>query len=356
MRIASAGFKTELGQEALNLARIWTLTPRKPDFDFELTLPDIGIINDPDDIPDGYLPPVGVEIPPFMRRLRFTDLSSDVFYGGRRFDANPGISISAIRNSVEGGFQTATITVPLSDEGIDELAVRAGDFDNATFSLDLLHYLKPELGVMSLFSGRVVKATTDSLGNGTFDVQQDTSGTSTGVLNEVYSERCRNIFGDRRCKVDLEPLSVQFTVTDVPAVARFTAAEVTQKEAGYWDIGTVAWLTGGNAGRLFSVVKTDGENVLLERVPGRPIQPGDIGTLRPGCTKYRTMCKDRWNNLPNLRGEPDVPSIHAAPPPPEPPPPPPKEETNLNGPGGTNFFTYAPPGSYGGGQGGASIA
>ena len=34
---------------------------------------------------------------------------------------------------------------------------------------------------------------------------------------------------------------------------------------------------------------------------------GDTYSLRPGCDKTFATCKDRYNNVKNFRGEPNVP-------------------------------------------------
>lgn len=323
MKNASPGFIAALGDESLSLCRLWTVNQSSAAV-ADCTLP----FQAPSEAAQSGLAAEFEELGVF----RYTDLSSDVWYQGKRYRSDPGITISAIRNSVDGGFQTATVTLPLNPDGITELGVRSGDYDAATFAIELLHYDRPELGTMTLFSGTIEQAQTTDRGRADFDVKGTTSGAGAGSLTEVYTERCRNRFGDTRCKVDTVPLRVAFTVDNAGAApARFGTSAAQAKPAAYWDLGTVRWLTGANAGRVQAVVTTSGDQVLLSDVPGHDIQVGDTGLLVPGCTLYRSMCRDRWSNLLNYRGEPDTPVIQAAPTPPDDVPPPSPVAPTLSG-------------------------
>lgn len=62
-----------------------------------------------------------------------------------------------------------------------------------------------------------------------------------------------------------------------------------------------------------------------------PVAIGDTGLFRPGCNHYRSDCR-KYNNIPNYRGEPDVPNFAAVPPPADPGKPAPAEGLQL-GPG-----------------------
>jgi hypothetical protein len=39
------------------------------------------------------------------------------------------------------------------------------------------------------------------------------------------------------------------------------------------------------------------------------MEPGDTGSMVPGCNFTLAMCHDRWGNVLNFRGEPHVPTV-----------------------------------------------
>lgn len=76
---------------------------------------------------------------------------------------------------------------------------------------------------------------------------------------------------------------------------------------GYYDGGLLTWETGLNAGRA-QEIKTwaSGQLTLFQRPFNIP-QEGDRFVIRPGCDKTRTTCANKFSNILNFRGEPDVP-------------------------------------------------
>jgi uncharacterized phage protein (TIGR02218 family) len=86
------------------------------------------------------------------------------------------------------------------------------------------------------------------------------------------------------------------------------SADFTQA-AGFWAMGFVKWLTGDNAGTTSMVQSNDPTptSAYLMSPPGLPIQAGDTGRIYPGCDKLRTTCIAKFNNILNMRAEPDVP-------------------------------------------------
>lgn len=271
MKTASAAFKSRLADEGTFLCRLWF----------------IKLVN-------------GTE-------FYFTDRPTDVDYNGKTWVSNPGITISAIRNSVEGGFQNAEVNLALNDAQISELSVRRGAIDKASFFIDALHYRNPAAGVMPLFAGQFNDITLSDRGHCTVAVT-GTNNRGEVFVGEYYSQRCRNIFGDSRCRMDLEALKGAFTV-NVPTADFYNFTHDRTDAVDHWRFGTVKWLTGDNAGTLSEVRKNSAGEVFLASPVNWPIKPGDTGELRPGCSNYRTECRERWNNVLNYRGEPDVPNI-----------------------------------------------
>lgn len=233
-----------------------------------------------------------------------------VDYDGKRFLASPGVTLSAVRNALEAATQTATATVIYSPDGITLEMVKRGALEGATFEAIQIHADNPGLGSKFLFGGYV-----DDIDHAEMYVDINLVGYSSrqgaGLIGEVYSERCRNVFGDARCKYPIDTVAEEFTVTNNGSSAQaFVVAGPAAHEPGYWNFATVKWTTGANAGRVYDVGNY-GAELAIGNALAYPIAVGDTGVLRPGCSKYRSECVGRWDNLINFRGEPDVPNLTA---------------------------------------------
>lgn len=80
---------------------------------------------------------------------------------------------------------------------------------------------------------------------------------------------------------------------------------------GYFANGTITWLTGNNAGVAIEIKTYVANAVTLFLSMNRSIQAGDTFSYTPGCDKRRETCYFKFNNMPNFRGEPDMPGNDA---------------------------------------------
>lgn len=83
--------------------------------------------------------------------------------------------------------------------------------------------------------------------------------------------------------------------------------------SGWYDGGVLVFETGANAGDhlALEVLSWNAETrafALLE--PARfAVAPGDRFRVSPGCDKRRRTCRDRYDNVVNMRAEPDLPGL-----------------------------------------------
>lgn len=117
------------------------------------------------------------------------------------------------------------------------------------------------------------------------------------------------VIGDTGSITRTSTSAVPFTVVTVPTTMTFTAAALTQADA-FWAGGQVQWLTGSNAGTTANVRgSTNSMNgASLTSAPLSAISPGDTGIIFPGCDKKLSTCRVRYDNMQNLRGEPEIPT------------------------------------------------
>lgn len=272
MKDATPEFAASLAATGLTLCRVWTLT-----------------------LKNGTI-------------IRRTDHDQDVVFGGNNYSARSGFQLSAIRTTLNEGVANATISVALSDDSdISEDTVKRGVLDDARLVVTLIDYTTPDAGSMPVIGGRIGRQRFTELN--LLDADIDGSAAGLGrTIGEHYSQNCRNQFGDRQCRYPVETLRTPFTVTSV-GPASFVAAE-TVAPVGYWAFGVVTWTSGNNAGNAYDVTASEADGrIALGIATGFTIEPGDQGTITPGCSKERSMCADRWKNLMNIRAEPDAPTI-----------------------------------------------
>ena len=100
-------------------------------------------------------------------------------------------------------------------------------------------------------------------------------------------------------------------VTTAPAsgVVYTWDGTLTLQPDGFFVPGVVEWLTGANAGReneVESYIAATGTVTLV--IPTyQTIAPGDTLKIRRDCDKSKAMCRDIYNNLLNMRAEPELP-------------------------------------------------
>lgn len=84
--------------------------------------------------------------------------------------------------------------------------------------------------------------------------------------------------------------------------------------SGYWSHGKIVWYRGENNGytsdiRVFTRTDADNGTVKLMNKPPYTVRDGDQGFIYAGCDKRRVVCMNKFNNVANFRGEPDLPGI-----------------------------------------------
>lgn len=81
----------------------------------------------------------------------------------------------------------------------------------------------------------------------------------------------------------------------------------------WFALGGLKWLTGEAAGLGGEIRSWDASTITLQMYEPMPalVIPGDVVSLYPGCDKRRVTCRDRFNNVVNMRAEPDTPGQDA---------------------------------------------
>ncbi len=245
------------------------------------------------------------------RVLGFTDHDLGLAFDGITFQANAGMTASALVQGTGLAVDNTEALGALSAAAITEADIAAGRYDGAEVRAWLVNW-RDVAQRMEQFRGTIGEV---RRGAGAF--QADLRGL-TEALNQpqgrVYQRQCGAVLGDAACRFDLEAVGY----------AQTRAAEVVERdqtfgfvgfdgvEARWFERGRLRVLTGAAEG-LVGVIKHDqfrasGQRVLeLWDALGATVASGDMLRIEPGCDKRAETCRFKLNNFNNFRGFPHVP-------------------------------------------------
>lgn len=256
--------------------------------------------------------------------------------GLQTFVARTGMSmsrfVSAADLSVDNSEMTTLPAVPGWEiEGFTVEQIMAGELDAVPFKCICVCYSNLALGHFIWSAGNIGEVRLEGTALLTFE-QRSLINRTKQLIVDVFSTTCRAIFGSQAtqnsdgdavverqpCEFPVDALWVNFVVTGYDSADPdmvFYSTDLTQED-NYFHRGMVRWITGANVGNereltQYSVDGGEGRVALMAALP-YPVQIGDEGRIRPGCTKAWTGdygCNRWWGTLKPLhfRGEPHIP-------------------------------------------------
>lgn len=241
--------------------------------------------------------------------LGFTSLDADLTYddgaGAVLYRADNGFESDRMQQTSDLSVGNTDLHGWVSDTGITEQQIRAGFFDYARIRIYRVNYLDLSAGHEIVASGTAGE-TKFSRGGWKLEFRSLTQQLKQPI-SKLYSRTCRTQFGDERCKEQL--VWAAGTVTQVGAESdrEFASADLGQAK-DYFVPGVVEWITGANAGAQMEVDGFEAGAVSLALPLAYPIAVGDTFRIRQDCDKTFAMCKERFDNTLNFRGEPLIPT------------------------------------------------
>ena len=237
--------------------------------------------------------------------LGFTDHDQDITFDSQLYQASTGYTRSAIHTISDLSVDNLDIESALNSDTLAADDLRAGLWDNAEVEIFFVNWQDLTQGNIILKRGSIGQV---ELQDTIFKAElRGLTQALQQQIVELFTPDCRADLGDARCKVDLTPLTVTGAVTAASNRYGFTDSGRTEA-ADYWDGGLVTWTGGVNNGRMMEIGTFASGGVFTLYLPMPvAIAPGDTYSLQPGCDKSFSTCKNRYNNVNNFRGEPNIP-------------------------------------------------
>nr|MBL8412735.1 DUF2163 domain-containing protein [Dechloromonas sp.] len=194
--------------------------------------------------------------------------------------------------------------------GVTRDAVASGVFDGARAYLFACDYRNPVEDYEPIVASFLGKGTLTDSGYRFEEMALiDALNQSVG---DTYKPQCGKVFGGQEyagCKVSLAALTVTGTLTSVTSSSAF--ADAGRSESSDWfALGTICFTSGLNAGLKPLEIKSfaaGGGIVTYEPFYYTPVI-GDAYEMIPGCRKRLSDCRDKYANVVNFGGFPDMPT------------------------------------------------
>lgn len=259
--------------------------------------------------------------------ITYTDHDEDITYDGETYEANNSFAPTAI--SFKDDLSTDNLDVigilgrtpnagqPVgllflltgNQAGIDtnditEPDLAAGKYDFAAVEIMLINYADVSQDVMPLLRGWLGRVIIRG-GQFTAEIRSLSQKLQTNI-GRIYTSSCDAILGDTRCGKDITAFTFSATVTDITDNGRFNASALSQA-AGYFTGGQVNWISGLNNDLSMEVKDFLDTEVGLALPMPDTIKVGDTFDIIAGCDKLKQTCIDKFDNILNFRGFPDIP-------------------------------------------------
>lgn len=242
--------------------------------------------------------------------LGFTDHDRPLGFDGVAFRPDSGLTAMAVEQATGLSVDNTEVIGVLSDLAVRERDLDEGRFDGAEMRVWLVNWTDPAARELT-FRGHV-GAITRTGPHFTAELRGQAE-----VLNRpmgrVYQKPCDAVLGDRRCGVDLDAVGFS-AIRPLQAVTgnRILSVGGLDDFAPHWfRFGRAVVLDGAAAG-MTGLIRDDRDGDGLRMLElwqpmAAQLRPGDRLRIEAGCDKLWQSCRDKFGNLVNFQGFPDLP-------------------------------------------------
>jgi len=240
----------------------------------------------------------------------FTDHDRPLTFDGTTFEPESGFTASEIRSGSDLSVDAQEAEGVLTSATITETDILDGRWDNATVEIWRVNWADTASCAL-LRRGAIGQVRRGRLH---FVAEMRSLAHVLGqTIGRTFQASCDAALGDTRCGVNLNDPTNKGTgaVVTLSGDRAFTTSDVAGFSDGWFALGTVAWLTGDNAGRkaevLAHAITGSDVNITLLEAPIRPIAVNDAFDIFAGCEKRFETCQAKFANAINFRGFPHIP-------------------------------------------------
>ncbi|MGM4997436.1 DUF2163 domain-containing protein [Tardiphaga sp. 538_B7_N1_4] len=238
----------------------------------------------------------------------FTDHDCDLVMDGVTYRAGTGLAASEATSRFDLSVDGGDIAGALDDDILTDADLAAGRYDAAQVETWLVDWSDTLLRVLTARGtlGEVKREGTAFIAElrGLAALLSQESG-------RLYTARCSADLGDGKCRINLAGWQGTGAVEALEGVSMFSASGLGAFADDLFTAGRLTWTSGGNAGLAMEVKQhrvTPGHvRLSLWQTMPEPIATGDAFTVTAGCDKTLATCRDRFGNVDNFRGFPDIP-------------------------------------------------
>ncbi len=237
--------------------------------------------------------------------LGFTDHDQDIVYDGTTYEALSSGSMTNIEANDNLAADNLNFEMVLNSEKITKTDVIAGRYEKAKMWIFEVNYESLADGHVTLAYGYIGEITLhDTYINAEF---RSLSQLLQNNIGRVYLPTCDAKFCDSRCGLTESSYTTPATVTAITDRSEFSIAATAGGSTDYIN-GRVEFTSGDNDGLSMEIKQWTSTIKLVLPMPFN-ITVGDTFNMIEGCKKTKDECKNRFNNLVNFRGFPDVPGV-----------------------------------------------
>ncbi|MGR3803883.1 DUF2163 domain-containing protein [Marinibacterium profundimaris] len=240
----------------------------------------------------------------------FTDHDCELAFEGITFKADTGLSARALQQSTGLSVDNTEAMGALSDAAVTEADIEAGRFDDAELRAWLVNWADPDVRWLQ-FRGSIGEIRRSG---GAFTAElRGLTAALNRPMGRIYQKPCTAVLGDANCGFDLTApgFATEVEVDDQEDARLFRWPELAGFDPGWFAGGRLEVLDGDAEGLWASVKKDvvkDGLRVIEVWEPLRaPVTVGDRVRLVAGCDKRFETCREKFDNLLNFQGFPDIP-------------------------------------------------
>lgn len=237
--------------------------------------------------------------------LGFTTHDRDLTIGGVIYRAAPGMLPSEIVLSDGFNLDPVDVEGALTADAITAADLKAGRWDGAAIRVFMVDWEAPDGETLHLARGELGEV---SIKGDAFEAElKGPAAVLDRPAVEQTSPECRARLGDRRCRVDLAPLT-RFARIEAVVSEDEVELDVGAPEDA-WRYGRLRWLSGANSGLECAIMASAGAVVTLRDAPPLAASVGDLIEVTEGCDRRLATCIGRFGNAVNFRGEPHLPGM-----------------------------------------------